>query len=274
MYVAHFLAAAGLLSGAVIAQEALPKRGVDCAFLFNPSKGDTCDTFANSWALTTAEFVRLNPGISCPSLDPSKQYCVLGTVSNDPVTTSSTSTRAPPPTTTAKTSTTTSTTLKPTTTTTGPAPSNSPAMPDIPSNCDRFHKIVSGDNCDALGTKYGISFTQIRSWNPEVNDKCTNLWLDYYVCVHVTGAATTTAKPPTTTTQNPPGGQPTNSGPQPQMPGIVSNCKKYHLVKEGEGCWAIYTNAGISFDQFRAYNTQIDAQCSNMWKDVYVCVGV
>ncbi|KAH7024976.1 uncharacterized protein B0I36DRAFT_416907 [Microdochium trichocladiopsis] len=268
MHTSHVLiAAAGLLSNAVLAQRALPKRGVDCFFSYTPSKGDTCATFAASWALDVAEFQSLNPGVSCPNLDTSKQYCVLGNVNDDGPATStstSTSTKAPTP-----------TTSKTSTTAAPPASSNSPAMPGLAGNCDGFHKIVSGDNCDAISKKYGITRSQFLGWNTEVNKDCTNLWLDYYVCVHVSGAGsgpTTTTTTSKTTT--PPTSQPTNSGPQPQMPGIVPSCKKFHLVKDGEGCWAIYTNAGITFEQFRAYNTQIDENCSNMWKDVYVCVGV
>lgn len=96
--------------------------------------------------------------------------------------------------------------------------------------------------------------------------ECTNLWLDYYVCVHVPGAATTT-QAPSQPTQAP-------SGPTPQMPGIVGNCKSYHQVKSGDSCWSIYTDAGITLAQFRSYNKQIDSNCSNLWLGYYVCTGV
>jgi hypothetical protein len=58
------------------------------------------------------------------------------------------------------------------------------------------------------------------------------------------------------------------------MPGIVSNCKKYHLIEDGESCWSIYTEAGITLAQLRKWNSQVDASCSNLWLGYYICIGV
>jgi hypothetical protein len=58
------------------------------------------------------------------------------------------------------------------------------------------------------------------------------------------------------------------------MPGIVNNCKTFHLIQSGDSCWSIYTEAGITFEQFRTWNTQVDAACSNLWLGYYVCVSV
>lgn len=58
------------------------------------------------------------------------------------------------------------------------------------------------------------------------------------------------------------------------MPGIVDNCKRYHLIASGDQCDAIARKYGISTAQFRSYNTNVNAQCSNMWLGYYVCVGV
>ncbi|KAK8036237.1 hypothetical protein PG993_008851 [Apiospora rasikravindrae] len=244
MQLSHMLAA-GLVPGLVSA-------AVECDFATSADSGATCASFASSWGLSVKDLKDLNPGITCPGLDTSKSYCVIGTVTD-----------APPATTAAPT-----TTFK--TTTKAPAPtsdpSNSPKMPGLAGNCDRFYKVSSGDSCDVIAKKNGISTTQFKSWNSEIDDKCSNLWLDYYVCVHVPGAATTAAAP----------SQPTKtpSGPTPQMPGIVDNCKAYHQVKSGDSCWSIYTDAGITLAQFRSYNKQVDANCSNLWLGYYVCTAV
>lgn len=137
-----------------------------------------------------------------------------------------------------------------------------PTQPGVPSNCDKFHLVASGDQCDTIEAKYGITHAQFKAWNPSVNSACSNLWLDYYVCVHV---------PTTTTTSSPP--DPTST-PEPLMPGIVKNCKKFYKVKSGDSCYSIDTAAGITFAQFREWNTKVDAGCTNLWVDYYVCIGV
>ncbi|KAA8652421.1 uncharacterized protein ATNIH1004_001325 [Aspergillus tanneri] len=221
---------------------ALSRRAVECDFSTTADAGATCSSFASSWGLSVDTLQQLNPGITCPNFDTNKLYCVIGTVSDN----------------------TPSTTLT-TTTTTEPAPGNFPTMPGVADNCDSFYKVLSGDQCDTIAAKHSISVAQFKSWNSEINNDCTNLWLDYYVCVHVSGATTTSQAP-----------KPTDepSGPTPQMPGIVDKCKSFHLIEDGNNCWSIYTDAGITFAQFRAWNTEINAACSNLWLGYYVCVGV
>jgi LysM repeat protein len=58
-------------------------------------------------------------------------------------------------------------------------------MPGINANCKRYHLIASGDQCDGIAAKYGISKAQLLSYNTVVNAQCSNLWLGYYVCVGV-----------------------------------------------------------------------------------------
>ena len=175
--------AAGLLPGMVSAQ-ALSPRAVDCMFETNADAGMTCESFAASWGQSVDELQRLNPGITCPNLDASKAYCVIGTVTVDPIPSSSSSSSS----TSSTTTTSTSTTLKTTTTTTvsttttkvsttsskssttaAPAPSNSPAMPGLAANCDKFYKIASGDTCDTIASKNGITTSQFKTWNTEIN---------------------------------------------------------------------------------------------------------
>jgi LysM domain. len=58
------------------------------------------------------------------------------------------------------------------------------------------------------------------------------------------------------------------------MPGIVSNCKTYHPIKNGDSCYTIDLAAKITLAQFRAWNTQVDATCSNLWLEYHVYIGV
>ncbi|KAL4967862.1 uncharacterized protein BDV14DRAFT_188032 [Aspergillus stella-maris] len=180
----------------------------------------TCASSASTWGISVETLQQLNPGITCPDLDTSQLYCVIGT-----------------------------TTTTTTTTTTETAPSNSPTMPGIAENCDSFYMVSSGGQCGTIASAHGIIVTQLQSWNSEINNY-------YYICVPVPGA---------TTRSGGSASEPTDSGPSPQMPGIVDSRVKYYLIEDGESCWSIYTKAGIMLAQFRQWNMVIDAGCTNLW---------
>ncbi|KAL3954153.1 hypothetical protein ACCO45_012109 [Purpureocillium lilacinum] len=300
------------------------RRGVDCTFATGANPGDTCDSFASNWGISVEQLKSLNPGVDCGKFDGTKEYCVLGDENNEEPTKASTSSKVVQ---------TTSTKTTPPPTKTTAANGHEPTQPGLAENCDKFHKVVDGDSCDDIEAKAGISHAQFAKWNPYINGKCSNLWLDYYVCVHVPGATTTAPGPkPTDDGHSPtqPGiakncdkyhkivsgdqcdaiesqnkitheqflkwnpaidsncsnllidfyvcvhvpGAPVTGGPQPQMPNLDPKCKKYHKVGDGEGCYEINKNAGITLDQFRKWNPTVDARCSNLWAGYYVCVGV
>ncbi|KAF7588640.1 hypothetical protein BBP40_005422 [Aspergillus hancockii] len=148
------------------------------------------------------------------------------------------------------------------TTNTTPSSQPTPTQPGIAPNCDKFHLVVLGDQCDTIEAQYHITDAQFKTWNPTLDTGCSNLWLGYYVCVHAPDGTTSTTP------------QPTDIPPEPQMPGIVKECKKYYKVKPGDSCYSIDTATGITLDQFRSWNTKINAACSNLWVDYYVCIGI
>ncbi|KAI9368307.1 hypothetical protein BJX61DRAFT_546657 [Aspergillus egyptiacus] len=98
-------------------------------------------------------------------------------------------------------------------------------MPGIAENCDAFYLISSGDQCDSIASRHSIIIDQLKSWNGEINDNCSNLWLGYYICVHVPGATTTSQAPEPT---------PDPSEPTPQMPGVAENCDEFYQVSSGD----------------------------------------
>jgi hypothetical protein len=57
-----------------------------------------------------------------------------------------------------------------------PYPGNSPT------NCAKFWYVQSGDGCQSIATKNGISVAQFIAWNPAVGSGCTTLWLQEYYC--------------------------------------------------------------------------------------------
>ncbi|KAG9188673.1 hypothetical protein G6011_07378 [Alternaria panax] len=79
--------AIGLLVASASAWSAHLRRADDCEFFTSADNGMTCETFAAKWHLSVDELERLNPGIICTTLDSSDMYCVVGTNTNDSVTT-------------------------------------------------------------------------------------------------------------------------------------------------------------------------------------------
>jgi LysM repeat protein len=130
---------------------------VVCSFSVAANNGDTCQSFASTWGQSVEDFEALNPGVSCPNLTAGQSYCVIGTVSNDPEPT------------------TTSTTLKTTTSTTTTSSSPyQPTQPGLVANCDQFHLVASGDQCDTIEAKYGITDAQFKAWNPSINARMSD----------------------------------------------------------------------------------------------------
>ncbi|RJE19225.1 LysM domain protein [Aspergillus sclerotialis] len=230
------------------------RRSVECSFSTAANSGDTCESFASDWGISVDTLKSLNPDLDCDNFDESVNYCVMGTVTSGDNSTTTSSTTAP-----SITKATTSTNSL-TTTTSNP---HSPTQPGLAENCDKFHKVISGDQCGTIEAQYGITGAQFSKWNPYIDDGCTNLWLDYYVCVHVPGAQTTgpgTTKP--------------TEGPSPTQPGIAENCDEYHKVVSGDQCVTIESKYQISDSQFSKWNPYINDDCTNLWLDYYVCVHV
>jgi hypothetical protein len=142
--------------------------------------------------------------------------------------------------------------------------------------CNKFHLVVDGDICSSITTKYTISFTQFYNYNPGIGKDCSTLWLGAYVCVGVIGTSpapttlktsTTSQKPTTTSIGN------GVSTPTPAQPGMVSNCKTFYFVKDGDNCSTIAKGAGISAGNFYKWNTGVGSNCETLWLGAYVCVA-
>ncbi|KAM0468441.1 hypothetical protein ACHAP7_010893 [Fusarium lateritium] len=55
-----------------------------------------------------------------------------------------------------------------------------------PKNCDAWHTVKEGDDCDSVPNEYSISRKQFLAWNPAISEDCTsNFWLEWAYCVSV-----------------------------------------------------------------------------------------
>ncbi|KAF2223462.1 hypothetical protein BDZ85DRAFT_249410 [Elsinoe ampelina] len=127
-----------------------------CKTFHKVVSGDTCQILVDKYrTFSLADFYKWNPdvGSSCASLFLDYYVCIGISGGNGGIT------PLPPP------------------------PAVSPTMENVNKNCATFHKVVSGDQCQALANEYNVPLSAFLSWNPPINSACTNLWLDYFVCV-------------------------------------------------------------------------------------------
>ncbi|KAJ4856958.1 hypothetical protein T069G_07855 [Trichoderma breve] len=244
------LCAAGLLAAAytVDPPTTAPSDTIqDCTSWDVVSSSDTCQSIADFGFITLDQLYAYNPSLAksgCPIIA-GDSYCVEQNFGVPP-----------PPSSTSKAASTTTTGNGVTTPT--------PTQTGMVSNCNKFHKVVSGDSCAVLASANGISLDTFYSWNPAVGTSCASLILDYYVCVGVISqGGSTTTKPGNGV-----------STPGPVQTGIVSNCNSFHLVVSGDTCPDIASKAGISLDNFYAWNPAVKSDCTQLLAGDYVCVGI
>ncbi|KAF2468645.1 uncharacterized protein BDR25DRAFT_373331 [Lindgomyces ingoldianus] len=140
-----------------------------------------------------------------------------------------------------------------------------PHQPHIISTCTSFYKVQTGDNCWALTVKFGnFTLDDFYFWNPDVPTPkmdCSNLLLNYYVCISNTTTPTCGGTPVAT--------------PALVQPGIYYCCtRKFYEVVEGDTCVAVEKKFDLSDNIFRRLNTGIDANCYNLMLGYNVCVGI
>ncbi|CAG7951428.1 unnamed protein product [Penicillium nalgiovense] len=58
-----------------------------------------------------------------------------------------------------------------------------PLYPYASSSCQKYYTVTDGDFCEKLTETVGISFPDLRSLNPGLNEKCSDLWLGYQYCI-------------------------------------------------------------------------------------------
>lgn len=173
--------------------------------------------------------------------------------------------------------TTTATTTTPTTTTTAGngITTPTPTQPGMVSNCNKFDFVESGTACSTILSRNSISLAQLYAWNSGVSSDCSGLWASVYVCVGVVGQTTTlstsTTKTTATTTTTAGNGVAT---PTPYQAGMTASCDVFHLVVADDSCWAIANDAGITLDQFYAWNPTVGTDCSSLWLGYYVCISL
>ncbi|KAF7719105.1 LysM domain-containing protein [Penicillium ucsense] len=67
--------------------------------------------------------------------------------------------------------------------TTNPTTPEVPFYPYAITTCQKWYSVVEGDYCQKVEQQFGISASELQSWNTGLDDTCTNLWKGYQYCV-------------------------------------------------------------------------------------------
>ncbi|WQF88125.1 Putative LysM domain-containing protein [Colletotrichum destructivum] len=227
---------------------AIPNTIKDCTWWFVTGASDTCERVTATYGITQAQLVSYNPVLSTScTFTTGNSYCIEQNWGAAPAPAPPSTTAPSVPTT----LTTTTTTTRAATTTTTPGngvATPTPIQPGMVSNCNKFYFVASGVTCSKVLGDENISLADFVKRNPNVGAECTGMWAEVNGCVGVIGGAAT---PPTTTTKPP--------------PRMVTSCRKFHYVSEGNTCGQIISYNGITLANFVKWNTGVGATCQNMW---------
>ncbi|UKZ88268.1 uncharacterized protein TrAFT101_004030 [Trichoderma asperellum] len=232
-----------------------PETASDCTYWEEKTDASvTCDSLQAAWSISANDFRKWNPLVKddCSGMKIGNSYCVEVNFGLPR-------------------STTTQPTTVPSTTSTGNGVTTpTPTQPNMVDNCNKFYFVKEDESCADIASANGINVDDFGKWNPKVGAQCTGLWAKTYACVGVLGSTGSPTDVPSTTTT-------TGNGvvtPTPTQPGMVDNCNKFYLVKEGDGCADIITNNGISMEDFAKWNPRVGPRCTGLWAKTYTCVGI
>ncbi|KAF9889729.1 hypothetical protein FE257_007035 [Aspergillus nanangensis] len=58
-----------------------------------------------------------------------------------------------------------------------------PTQPGAIDKCGLYYIVTGTDTCESISLRYGLTLEEFLSYNTDVLPSCSNLWLDYSVCV-------------------------------------------------------------------------------------------
>ncbi|PNH36202.1 hypothetical protein BJF96_g391 [Verticillium dahliae] len=231
-----------------------------CSYWVDYEGDKSCSRVLEDNVVVLKDFARWNPtvGADCSGIKAGNSYCVEAFGEPEPIEVTTTTRAA-------------TTTTQPTATTTTFAngiATPQPTQSGMVTNCNKFHWIAEGVSCSQVISFQKITLADFVKWNPSVKSDCSGMWAGVNVCVGVVGSSTDTAKPTTTAPSN---GVVT---PQPTQPSMVTNCNKFHWIAKGVTCQQVISYQKISLADFVKWNPSVLSDCSGMWAEVQVCVGV
>jgi LysM repeat protein len=156
-------------------------------------------------------------------------------------------------------------------------------------SCLRKYKVESGDNCDSIGTSFGVTGSAIMSANPTIDSMCYYLQIGQIICIpdrscmqkytvvtgdtcngigagfDVTGSDIISANPTI------------NSGCTNLQVGQIlcipdGSCEEKYTVVSGDTCDSIGTLFGVKGSAIMTDNPTINSECTNLQVGQTLCI--
>ncbi|KAI5457372.1 hypothetical protein BGZ63DRAFT_321328, partial [Mariannaea sp. PMI_226] len=299
---------------AVLAQDSSPGGPVfdgqpaNCNAWHTIVSGDTCSSVPALFGITLQQFLEWNPAVSADCLTNfwlTYAYCVGIDKNWSSTSTSATSTRTSSITSTSSSHTesiTTTPTQSSTYSTRQPIVTWNITTTDIdvawppshtqagqPDNCNRWHLVGPLDDCQAVVNRYGTFLTleDLLAWNPALDDDCSGLYSDYWICIGIrSGAGLTDMIWSTSVTNASPTGEPTshtsttfppiNSSftAEPTQGPMPTGCQAFYQVESGQTCNEVLDIYDyITKEQFFQWNPILNSNCNGLWSGYWYCVA-
>jgi len=109
-------------------------------------------------------------------------------------------------------------------------------------SCSKTYKVVKGDTCYKIWTKYGLSESKLRNLNSGLS--CSALKVGTSLCVAGDSSGSSSGS---------------------------SSCSTTHTIKSGETCYKIWTKYGLTESKLRELNSGLS--CSNLKTGTKLCVS-
>lgn len=58
-----------------------------------------------------------------------------------------------------------------------------PTQNGTTNSCGKYHQVKSKDTCGTLELQFGLNYSQFHLMNTWLNRNCSNMWINYDVCV-------------------------------------------------------------------------------------------
>ncbi|KAJ7264086.1 hypothetical protein B0H12DRAFT_1217298 [Mycena haematopus] len=120
--------------------------------------------------------------------------------------------------------------------------------------CTKVYTVASGDSCGAIETKFNITLNDIIAWNPFLTSSCA-IQIGENLCV---------AGTPSTG----------SSGPPPNIAaGTLTNCTTYYTIASGDTCTSVDGKYDIALADLLRWNTALTAACTTIGLGSAYCVA-